>query len=133
MQSPCFVVEMSFCCGERWLIQSAARYADDEGGMNPFTKIRPTPAMSNTERQRQFRERNPGYYGRLHRKRNAAMHASIAAEHAMAAVTVVVREPLMLPAPVETIRIPGVNAIPTPQEMLAMRQLQAELVDQAAA
>lgn len=29
--------------------------------------------MSNTERQRLFRERNPGYYGRLHRKRNAGI------------------------------------------------------------
>lgn len=31
--------------------------------------------MSNTERQRRFRERNPGYYGRLHRKRKAAIRA----------------------------------------------------------
>ncbi|MGI9013721.1 MAG: hypothetical protein ACR2GY_05655 [Phycisphaerales bacterium] len=31
--------------------------------------------MSNTERQRQFRERNPGYYGRLHRKRKEQAEA----------------------------------------------------------
>lgn len=32
--------------------------------------------MSNTERQRRFRERHPGYYGRLHRKRNAGIKAA---------------------------------------------------------
>ena len=37
---------------------------------------RPAP-MSNTERQRRFRERNPGYYGRLHRKRNAPLKAML--------------------------------------------------------
>lgn len=30
------------------------------------------PPVSNTERQRQFRERNPGYYRRLHAKRRGA-------------------------------------------------------------
>ena len=37
-------------------------------------------AMTNTERQRRFRARNPGYYGRLHRKRNARIDASLAAK-----------------------------------------------------
>jgi hypothetical protein len=41
------------------------------GMMFSFSK-RVAP-MSNTERQRRFRERNPGYYGRLHRKRKAAI------------------------------------------------------------
>jgi hypothetical protein len=34
--------------------------------------------MSNTERQQNFRKRNPGYYGRLHRKRNAEIKQAIA-------------------------------------------------------
>jgi hypothetical protein len=34
--------------------------------------IHPGP-MSNTERQRRFRERHPGYYGRLRRRRKLAM------------------------------------------------------------
>ena len=70
--------------------------------------------MSNTERQRRFRKRNPGYYGRLHAKRRAAVRASVAAQAAQAAVTFAPAraEPLMLPAPVEQVVIPGVNAIP---------------------
>jgi hypothetical protein len=32
-------------------------------------------AMTNTERQQNFRERNPGYYGRLYRKRKAELEA----------------------------------------------------------
>jgi len=59
--------------------------------------------MSKAERQRQFRERNPGYYGRLHRKRTAAIMASLAEK---AAAKVAVKTPLMLPAPVELIVIP---------------------------
>lgn len=53
--------------------------------------------MSNCERQRLFRERNPGYYGRLHRKRKAEMLAMRAARLATAAA----KQPLMLPAPME--------------------------------
>jgi len=37
--------------------------------------IKYPPPMSNTERQRRFRERNPGYYQRLHAKRRAAVKA----------------------------------------------------------
>jgi hypothetical protein len=71
------------------------------------------PPMSNAERQRQFRERNPGYYQRLHAKRRAEINARIEAR--LVATTQVMaakREPLMLPAPVETIEIPGMNTIP---------------------
>jgi hypothetical protein len=74
--------------------------------------FRPT---SNTERQRQFRERNPGYYGRLHRRQKAEIDARLAAKALAAAevaVTVTRREPLMLLAPVEMIEIPGMNVIP---------------------
>ena len=35
--------------------------------------------MSNTERQRLFRERHPGYYQRLHAKRRAATKAAMPA------------------------------------------------------
>jgi hypothetical protein len=67
--------------------------------------------MSNGERQRQFRKRNPGYYGRLHRKRNAQIAAMQAQREAVAQILAVKPEPLMLPAPVETIEIPGMNMI----------------------
>lgn len=59
--------------------------------------------MSNTERQRLFRERNPGYYGRLHAKRRAAIHALAAAKQAQ---QVVQRDVLMLPAPGESSVLP---------------------------
>jgi hypothetical protein len=78
-------------------------------------------AVSNTERQRQFRERNPGYYGRLHARRRAAVNARVAcaanasalaevpavAEVAVAqralveALAAAFKPVLMLPAPVE--------------------------------
>ncbi len=82
--------------------------------------LRPTPPMSNIERQRRFRERHPGYYDRYHASRRARIKANGAAM-AMATETVaekvqpvalpamVVR--LALPAPVETIVIPGMNTI----------------------
>ena len=44
--------------------------------------------MSNAERQRRFRERNPGYYGRLHRKRNAAIKAILEQQKAEAAARI---------------------------------------------
>lgn len=83
--------------------------------------------MSNTERQRQFRERNPGYYQRLHAKRRAAIKAGLAAlrvreqEQAMA----VRREPLMLPAPAVTIEIPGMNTVPATPVVHAMATVSA--------
>jgi hypothetical protein len=57
--------------------------------------------MTNTERQRRFRERNPGYYGRLHCKRNAAIKASLAAKaEAKALATAAAIKPMLaLPAP----------------------------------
>lgn len=55
-----------------------------------------TPPMSNTERQRRFRERNPGYYGRLHRRRSAMVTAPVAIPAAEFP-----RAVLLLPAPVE--------------------------------
>ncbi|MBC8107759.1 MAG: hypothetical protein H7Z14_14295 [Anaerolineae bacterium] len=70
----------------------------------------PHKPMSNYERQQLFRERHPGYYQRLHAKRRAAMEARIAAGQALVAQAAT-REPLMLPAPVETIEIPGMTTI----------------------
>jgi hypothetical protein len=73
------------------------------------------PPVSNTERQRQFRERNPGYYARLQAKRRAGCKARVAAaraaDRAMAAMLAKSRQ-LLLPAPVEVPVIPGLNAIP---------------------
>jgi hypothetical protein len=36
------------------------------------------PAKTNAQRQRDFRKRNPGYYGRLHARKRAATKASAA-------------------------------------------------------
>ena len=69
--------------------------------------------MSNGERQRQFRERNPGYYGRLNRKRNAEMLALRAARMAVAEAIVAKPEPLMLPAPVQDPAMDALNALST--------------------
>ena len=68
--------------------------------------------MSNAERQREFRERNPGYYGRLHRRRRAGEKAAVAAMKAQMVAMAPKREPLMLPAPAELLEIPGINVIP---------------------
>ncbi|HEY0008807.1 MAG TPA: hypothetical protein VGB55_08800 [Tepidisphaeraceae bacterium] len=76
---------------------------------------------SNTDRQRDFRERNPGYYGRLHRARRAAMMAAAEARragHAEAVRVEAARVPLALPAPVE----PFLFVIPTMAELLQQRE-----------
>jgi hypothetical protein len=75
----------------------------------------PFTPESNLERQRRFRERNPGYYTRANRARRAAERQAqearvLAAMRAMGFGAH--REPLMLPAPVEVLEIPGMNAIP---------------------
>lgn len=67
--------------------------------MLTFGRNKRTPPMSNTERQRLFRERNPGYYGRLHRKRKAQVRAALA-QRAMLAAAVPQPRRLLLPAPV---------------------------------
>jgi len=65
------------------------------------------PPKSNAQRQREFRERNPGYYQRLHAKRRADVDARLLATQAAAPQAS--RAPLLLPAPVETIEIPGMT------------------------
>jgi hypothetical protein len=94
-----------------------------KGDGNQFGGMRPSPPVSNVERQRQFRERNPGYYKRLHAKRRAAVEELSAQRLAAAQATVVKREPLMLPAPVETIEIPGMTTIPSTIAMPAPEPL----------
>ena len=84
--------------------------------------------MSNTERQRQFRQRNPGYYGRLHAKRRAAEDAllhTMTVEQAQPA-----RAVLMLPAPVEQVVFADRATIPTLAEL--RREREAVLVEHAA-
>ena len=70
--------------------------------------VRPARPTSNTERQRQFRERNPGYYGRLHARRREVIKA-LRQQIAAAEATAARREPLALPAPVERVEIPGMT------------------------
>jgi hypothetical protein len=67
------------------------------------------PPMTNTERQRQFRKANPGYYARLHARRRAGMRARAAEVCIAALATAARREPLLLPAPVEALEIPGMT------------------------
>jgi hypothetical protein len=71
------------------------------------------PPISNTERQRQFRERNPGYYRRLHARRRGKASLPLVQLVGLEAAKEIRREPLMLPAPAVLIEIPGMNAIPT--------------------
>ena len=60
--------------------------------------------MTNTERQRRFRERNPGYYQRLHAKRRAALDAGFA-QTFPATAAVEEKAVLCLPAPVAELSI----------------------------
>jgi hypothetical protein len=91
--------------------------------------LRPSPPKSNTQRQREFRERNPNYYRRLHAKRRSghkAVREQVLAD-ARALLLAERREPLMLPAPAETIEIPGMTMIPV---MSTLSTMQAETVEQ---
>jgi len=79
---------------------------------------------SNAERQREFRQRHPGYYQRLHAKRRAAVRAIRAQREFVTAFAMQISSVAVyraLPAPVETIVIPGVNAIPTMREVIRER------------
>ncbi|HEV2294174.1 MAG TPA: hypothetical protein VGR35_09975 [Tepidisphaeraceae bacterium] len=84
--------------------------------------------MSNAERQREFLERNPDYYRLRYAKEKARLKA-LAAQRAAAPVLALPeplavpaqRPPLMLPAPVEMLIIPGMNsitALPSPAPVL---------------
>lgn len=69
------------------------------------------PPTPNRERQRLFRERNPGYY-RKYSARRRQMN-KVAFENAAARWRAMngVSEPLMLPAPAVTAEIPGMTVI----------------------
>jgi hypothetical protein len=84
----------------------------------------PAP-MSNTERQRRFRERNPGYYGRLHARKRARSKADVLEMQRVAAAEAMIarRQPLALPAPAERIEIPGMTTIPATHAIPALAPL----------
>ena len=94
--------------------------------------------MSNRERQRQFRERNPGYYGRLHRRQKAEVDALIAArvaakERVEAAVPVEdTPKPWMLPMPKPMLCLPAPRPVVTLEMLLSGRVvLEPALVEQS--
>src|SRR5687768_3474619 len=68
------------------------------------------PPVSNTERQREFRERNPGYYQRLHAKRRAEIKARAAQLEVAAPAPAPVPAPVIYTIPVPTWRL----ALPAP-------------------
>jgi hypothetical protein len=82
----------------------------------PEFRPRTRSPKSNAERQREFRERNPGYYGRIKAKERAASKAYakayLEAERVKAFFKAYCTMPLMLPAPVEPIEIPGMTMLP---------------------
>ena len=79
--------------------------------------------MSNTERQRKFRQRNPGYFNKYNaRKRGTAkrseayirglMQAKAQAARAEATLAILAKpEPLMLPAPVQDPTMAAIDAL----------------------
>ena len=74
------------------------------------------PPVSNTQRQREFRGRNPGYYQRLHAKRRAAVKALVAQRVTPAPAQVILTIPvptvrLALPAPVIDPLLVELNAL----------------------
>lgn len=80
------------------------------------------PAMSNTERQRLFRQRHPGYYGRLHRRQKAIIDAMVL-ELSASPVAVPQRAMLLLPAPVQPTLFDDLATIPTLAELQQQRVL----------
>jgi hypothetical protein len=75
--------------------------------------LKPTPPMSNYQRQKNFRLSHPGYYGRLHARQRAGAKAAVEAmkAQAQAAATPAPTEPLMLPAPVVDPMMLELNAL----------------------
>lgn len=82
-------------------------------------QVRRRQPASNAERQRKFRERNPDYYRRLQAQRRAGTKAHAAMREAVTRILSIKPQPLMLPAPVVIVEIPGMttlhkSAIPEP-------------------
>jgi hypothetical protein len=68
------------------------------------------PPRSNAERQRDFRRRNPGYYGRLKARHRAKVKAlGMQLKGIETILKAYQTMPLMLPAPVEQFEIPGIT------------------------
>ncbi len=77
--------------------------------------------MSNYERQVAFRQRNPGYYRRLHRRRRAAEQArGVEMEMAQAAATAAAL-PAALPAPKPVLMLPAPVVDPITEQINAIR------------
>lgn len=107
------------------------RESADESVMQ-LNHVRPAPPVSNTERQRRFRQRNPGYYGRLHRARKAEAEQCRVARLALAAqqaVSVADAVPLMLPAPVEETPFDGVALLKEFEAEVARRAEAGVLIE----
>jgi hypothetical protein len=71
------------------------------------------PPKSNLERQRLFRLRHPGYFNKYNARRSAMGKEVKEKMRAMAAAMSAMdnHQQLMVPAPVQTIEIPGMNTI----------------------
>jgi hypothetical protein len=94
--------------------------------MSVNVMLLPFRPMSNNERQRRFRERNPGYYGRLHARGRAGAKAGAAQLLAAAKAMAEKHEPLALPAPVVTIEIPGMTMIPALSPLSALGRINGD-------
>ena len=100
-------------------------------GLPEFQPRRRNP-KTNTERQREFRRRNPGYYGRLKAKQRAEIKALYEVYLGTKAILNAYRTmPLMLPAPVETIESPGVTTIPLRDAIPVAVMVEARMRDAA--
>ncbi|MGI9014356.1 MAG: hypothetical protein ACR2GY_08920 [Phycisphaerales bacterium] len=83
-----------------------------------------SPPVSNTERQRQFRERNPGYYGRLHRKRKEQVRVCREKRlflEAWRKAHIEVKADRLLPAPHQVSCMSGSDFIHEIEEAIALR------------
>jgi hypothetical protein len=112
-------------CGWHNRIKFAGRLADAMGMQwDAMGNARPSPPpKTNAERQAAFRERNPDYYKLIQRRNRARLKAHrLELQRREAAAKVLKRALLALPAPVERIEIPGMNAIPAAGELEAMRE-----------
>lgn len=87
--------------------------------------------MSNTERQRRFRERNPGYYGRLHRQRKAEV-AALRAKLEWCKAFIEVKTQLMLPSPDQVSCKAGAELLEQIGQAATSRELERAAVERAA-
>jgi hypothetical protein len=71
------------------------------------------PPKTNAERQAEFRRLNPDYYRLYQARLRAATKAARLQRQEAERALIAKRQPLLLPAPAETIEIPGMTTIPT--------------------